>query len=140
MQTVKDILHSKGHDIWSISPYATVFEALKLMCQKDIGALVVVDGGRTVGIISERDYARKIVLQGKVSRDTAVKDAMTSKFYSIKPDDTAEQCVRLMVAKDIRHILVHDGEKLVGILSIKDLAKTLIPGGENWASPSLLDT
>lgn len=139
MQTVKDILHSKGHDVWSISPYATVFEALKLMSEKDIGALVVIDGGRAVGVISERDYARKIVLQGKVSRDTAVKDAMTSKFYSIKPDDTADQCVRLMVAKDIRHLLVHDGAKLVGILSIKDLAKTLIPGGEDWASPSVMD-
>ena len=140
MQIVKEILHSKGHDVWSISPYATMFEALKLMSAKDIGVLVVIDGGRLVGVVSERDYARKIVLQGKTSHDTAVKDAMTSKFYSVKPDDTAEQCVKLMVAKDIRHLLVHDGEKLVGILSIKDLAKTLIPGGENWASPSLLDT
>ncbi len=140
MQTVKEILHSKGHDIWSISPYATMLEALKLMSAKDIGVLVVIDGGRPVGILSERDYARKVVLLGKKSSETAVKDAMTSKFHSVRPDDTAEQCVKLMVAKDIRHLLVHDGEKLVGILSIKDLAKTLIPGGENWASPSLLDT
>ena len=140
MQTVKEILHSKGHDIWSVSPYATMFEALKIMSERDVGALVVIDGGRAVGIITERDYARKLILYGKKSHDTAVKDVMTARFYSVKPDDTADQCVRLMVAKDIRHLLVHDGAKLVGMLSIKDLAKTLIPGGENWASPSLLDT
>ncbi|OPY76394.1 MAG: Arabinose 5-phosphate isomerase KdsD [Syntrophorhabdus sp. PtaU1.Bin058] len=140
MQIVKEILHWKGHDIWSISPYATMFEALKIMDERDVGALVVIDGGRAVGIITERDYARKLILHGKKSHDTAVKDVMTVKFYSVKPDDTADKCVKLMIAKDIRHLLVHDGGQLTGILSIKDLAKTLLPGGENWASPSLLDT
>ena len=139
MQTVKEILHVKGHEVWSISPYVTMFEALKRMAEKEVGALVVIDGGRAVGIVTERDYARKLVLHGKSSKDTNIKEIMATKLYSVKLEDTVDHCVKLMVAKHVRHLLVYDGAKLTGILSLKDLAKTLIPGGENWASPSVMD-
>ncbi|MDD5008934.1 MAG: CBS domain-containing protein [Syntrophorhabdaceae bacterium] len=140
MQTVKEILHVKGHEVWSISPYVTMFEALKRMAEKEVGALVVIDGGRAVGIVTERDYARKLVLHGKSSKDTNIKEIMATKLYSVKLEDPVDHCVKLMVAKHVRHLLVYDGAKLTGILSLKDLAKTLIPGGENWASPSVMDT
>src|SRR5688500_15408082 len=96
MNTVNEVLQSKGHSEWSIGPLATVYEALELMAAKDIGALLVVDDGRLAGIFSERDYARKIILKGKASRDTPVRDSMTSRVITVGPDETVAQCMALM--------------------------------------------
>jgi CBS domain-containing protein len=126
MKTVKDILKNKSKDIYSIAPTATVFDALKLMGEKGIGALMVMEGEEVVGIISERDYARKVILKGKTSRDTLVKEIMTHNMFSVKPENTVEECMVLMTGKRIRHIPVFDQGKFVGIVSIGDVVKSII--------------
>ena len=140
MQTAKQILDAKGHKVWDISPYATVYNALESMRDKEIGALVVVEGGKVVGIITERDYTRKIVLRGKSSKDTPVREIMTDTLHRVRPDSTAEQCLSVMIEKGTRHLLVFDKDQLMGVLSMRDLVKSMLPGGEKWASPSLLET
>src|SRR5450756_2825246 len=104
--TVRRLLQIKGGDVWSITPQATVFEALRLMADKDVGALLVMVDDKLVGIISERDYARKVILQGKASKDTLVKDIMTSVLFTIHPDQTIEECMELMTNRRIRHVPV----------------------------------
>jgi len=126
MITVKQILDEKGHAAWTIAPGAKVLEALKLMAEKGIGALVVVEGGEIVGILSERDYARKIVLMGRQSQDTPVRDIMTTQIYGVHHDTTADECMALMTDKRIRHLPVCKDGKLVGIVSIGDVVKAVI--------------
>jgi CBS domain-containing protein len=126
MKTVTQLLQAKGREIHSIGPDARVFDALKLMAEKDVGALVVMEGGRLAGIISERDYARKVILLGKSSHDIAVRDIMTAKVITVSPRHTVEECMALMTEKRIRHLPVADGERLIGVLSIGDLVKETI--------------
>jgi CBS domain-containing protein len=124
--TVDSILRHKGNRVWSVSPDAPVFQAMSLMADHDIGALVVTAGETPVGMISERDYARKVALQGKSSKDTRVKDIMTSPVVSVSPDHTVDECMRIVTAKRIRHLPVLQGEKVVGVVSIGDLVWRVI--------------
>ncbi len=118
---VKKLLEKKGHDVYTISPDATVYNALQLMAEKEIGALVVVEDGKMVGILSERDYARKIILKGKSSKETKVREIMTTKVIHISPDKKVGKCLSLMTKHHFRHLPVLDKERLVGILSIEDV-------------------
>lgn len=126
MKTLKQLLEAKGGNVYSITPDARVFDALKLMADKSVGALVVLDGGRLAGVISERDYARKVILHGKSSHDLKVRDIMTSKVISVHPGQTVEECMTLITEKRIRHLPVTEGERLIGVLSIGDLVKEVI--------------
>lgn len=124
--TVEEMLQEKGNNVWTISPTATVMEALKLMAEKSVGALVVTHGDQVVGIISERDYARKIVLRNRTSTNTKVKEIMTDKVYYVGLKTTAEECLILTTQKGIRHLPVLEDGKLVGLVSIGDVVKTVI--------------
>jgi CBS domain-containing protein len=129
MKTVKDLLKEMKREVCSITPKSTVFEALKIMGEKEIGCLMVIDENNKVcGILSERDYARKVILQGKTSRETRVEEIMTpfEKMYTIKPDTTVEDCMVLITAKRIRHLPVFDGGKFVGLISIGDVIKSML--------------
>jgi CBS domain-containing protein len=126
MKTVQQLLQSKGRDVYSISPDARVFEALKLMAEKQVGALVVLEQGKVAGVISERDYARKVILQGKSSHDIPVREIMTAKVITVTPARTVEECMALMTANRVRHLPVLEGDRLAGILSIGDLVKEVI--------------
>lgn len=126
MFTVKHMLDEKGHDAFTISPEAKVIDALKLMADKGIGALVVVYKNQVVGILSERDYARKVILKGKSSLDTPVKEIMTLQVYGVQPETTAEECMALMTQRRIRHLPVMDKGKLTGLVSIGDVVKSII--------------
>ena len=123
MKSVKHILQDKGHNIWHTTPDTLVFDALKLMAEKGVGSLLVLDEGKLVGIISERDYARKVILQGKSSLDTPVKDIMTDKVICVSPEQTIEECMALMTDKHIRHLPVLVDEKVIGVVSIGDVVK-----------------
>jgi CBS domain-containing protein len=124
--TVEEILQQKGHDVWTISPKATVMEALKLMAEKHIGALVVMHDDQVAGIISERDYARKVILRGRSSINTHIKDIMTDKVYYVSPKTTTEECMILTTQQSIRHLPVLENGKLVGLISIGDVVKSII--------------
>jgi CBS domain-containing protein len=126
MQNVRKILSEKGSEVWSTSPGTTVFDALQLMADKDVGALPVVERGKLVGIFSERDYARKVILLGKTSKKTFVKEIMTPHVVYATLDMTNEQCLTLMTAKHIRHLPVVEGEAMVGMVSIGDLVRSII--------------
>ena len=126
MKTVRDLLKQKGRDVWSVAPHSTVYDALALMAEKNIGALIVRDAARPVGIFSERDYARQVILKGKTSRDTLVRDVMTSKVVFVRPEQSIEECMALMTDKRFRHLPVLEEGQLVGILSIGDVVKVLI--------------
>ena len=126
MKTLKQLLEAKGRDVYSIAPDALVFDALRLMADKGVGALIVMEGGRIAGILSERDYARKVILHGKSSHDIQVRDIMTSKIITVHPGQTVEECMGLMTEKRIRHLPVTEGERLIGVLSIGDLVKEVI--------------
>ncbi len=126
MKRVKDILSRKGSAITSVNPQTTVLEALKIMSDQNIGSVVVLDGSRFVGIMTERDYSRKVILKGKSSTDTPVSEIMSTDFPNVTPQDTIEQCMQLMSAKNIRYLPVYDGEKLNGIISINDVVKETI--------------
>lgn len=124
--TVSSILRYKGDHVWSVSPVASVFEAIGLMADKGIGALVVIAGETLVGIMSERDYARKVVLLGKSSKDTPVRDIMTSPVVTVSPDHTVDDCMRIITARRIRHLPVMQDETVVGVVSIGDLVRRVI--------------
>ncbi|RPJ51929.1 MAG: CBS domain-containing protein [Chloroflexi bacterium] len=124
--TIRHILEVKGHDVWSISPGASVFDALRMMSDKDVGALLIMDGEQMVGVLSERDYARKVVLLGKTSRDTRVDEIMSKKVFTIHPDQTVEEAMELMNAKRIRHLPAVEGDKVMGVISIGDVVKAII--------------
>lgn len=126
MKIVKELLDAKGHHVWMIGPDASVLEAIKMMAEKEVGALVVADAGRPVGIISERDYARKVILQGRSSQETAVKDIMTTAMVCARLDQTVEECMAVMTEKRIRHLPVVEQDKVIGIISIGDLVKAII--------------
>ena len=126
MKIVKHILKEKGQRFWSVAPDTLVIDALKLMAEKEVGALLVLDGGKLIGIMSERDYARKVILKGKSSLDTPVREIMTSKLFFIRPAQTVEECMALMTDKHIRHLPVMEGDKVVGVISIGDLVKATI--------------
>ena len=126
MTLVSQILQAKGRHTWTISPTATVFDALTLMAEKDIGALPVVENGVVVGIFSERDYSRKIILQGKASRDTEVQEVMTQEVLCVSPNQTVTKSMALMTDKRIRHIPILDAGILVGVISIGDVVKAII--------------
>lgn len=127
MDTVKDMLESKGRDVFSVRPSASVFEALELMADKHLGAVLVVDeSGKLAGIFSERDYARKLELRGKSARTTTVRDVMTSEMLGVEPSTTIRECMALMTARRIRHLPVLDKGALVGIISIGDVVKAII--------------
>ena len=118
---VKELLDKIGHDVYSVSPDTTVFEALRLMADKEIGAVVVLEGKKIVGIMSERDYARKVILQGKASKETSVKEIMSSGVVHTNPEVNVEKCLRLMMKHKFRHLPVMEQDRLVGILSIEDV-------------------
>lgn len=126
MRTVRELLETKGREVWTISPDNTVFEALKQMADKNIGALIVMEGTRMAGIFSERDYARKVVLHGKFSRDLPVSEIMTREVYSVTPEHSLKECMAVMTQGRFRHLPVFVGEKLVGVVSIGDVVKALL--------------
>jgi len=130
MKIVSQLLQSKGHEVWSITPDATVYQALEKMDEKNIGALLVIENEQVVGIFSERDYARKVVLHGKASRETPVSDVMTSRVIAVPPDQSVEKCMALMTDKRIRHLPVLDNGRLAGIISIGDVVKAIISDQE----------
>jgi CBS domain-containing protein len=127
--TIRHLLEVKGYNIWTISPSASVFDALRMMSMKDVGALVVLEGDKMVGILSERDYARKVVLLGKTSRETTVNEIMSNKVHSIHPDQTVEEAMEIMNSKRIRHLpVVEDGndQNVLGMISIGDVVRAII--------------
>ena len=126
MRTVRHLLEAKAPEVFAIGPDAPVIDAIRLMAEKRIGAVVVMQEGRLVGILSERDYARKIVLQGRSSKDTPVRDIMTSDVISVGLNDTADRCMQLVTDKRIRHLPVLDGGNVLGVVSIGDLVKAVI--------------
>ena len=126
MKTLRRVLEAKGHDVYSTTSDTSVFDALQEMADHDVGALIVVDGGKVVGIFSERDYARKIILVGRSSRETPVRDIMTRRVIYARPDLTLEECLALMTDKRIRHLPVMKDDDLVGVVSIGDLVKGII--------------
>lgn len=125
-RTVEQVLARKPQRLLSVAPEASVFDALTLLARHDVGALVVIDGERLVGIFSERDYARQVVLQGKTSRDTRVRDIMTQKVVCVRPDQNLHDCMVLMTDRRIRHLPVLDHKKVVGVVSIGDVVKEVI--------------
>jgi CBS domain-containing protein len=124
--TIDLILSQKGTRIWSVPPDATVFDAISLMAHKNIGALLVMNGEQLVGIVSERDYTRKIALKGKSSKQTAVREIISSPVISVGPDHTVEECMRLMTEHRVRHLPVLEGDKVTGVVSIGDLVNWTI--------------
>jgi len=126
MIDVKQMLEEKGSTVWTIAPDAKVFDALKLMAEKEVGALIVLEKGAVVGMISERDYARKIALMGRLSQDTPVREIMTIQVYCVHPSSSSEECMALMTDKRIRHLPVIEKDKLAGVISIGDVVKSII--------------
>ena len=126
MTIVRQLLDVKGHDIWSIGPGSMVYDALRMMADKDVGALLVMEDDRLVGIVSERDYARKVILKGKASMETRVGEIMTNVLFTIHPDQTIHECMELMTNKHIRHLPVVFENKVIGIISIGDVVKDII--------------
>lgn len=126
IETIGSILKMKGPQIWSVAPDATVYDAVALMAEKSVGAVLVISGSRLVGIVSERDYARKVILQGRSSKNTRVLEIMTVNLITVTPDNTVEECMRIMTHHRIRHLPVIDRGGLVGIVSIGDLVNAVI--------------
>jgi CBS domain-containing protein len=124
--TIRNLLNEKGRNVWTIDPDATVFNAMAKMAAKDIGSLVVMDGEKLVGIITERHYSRNIVLKGKASSTTLVKDIMEKNVLHVRSEQSVELCMALMTEKRVRHLPVLEGEKVIGVLSIGDLLKSII--------------
>lgn len=124
--TIDSLLNQKSSALWSVAPNSTVFDAIKLMADKNIGALLVMDGERLVGIFTERDYTRNVILKGKSSKSTAVQEILSSRVISVEPCHTVEDCMRLMTENRIRHLPVLDGNRVVGIVSIGDLVNWII--------------
>jgi len=128
--TVRQLINKKGNNVWSIQFNATVFEALELMAEKGVGALIIFDQDQLVGIFSERDYARKVILKGKSSRDTCVSEIMTKQVVCVRPEQTMSDCMALMTDKHIRHLPVLDDNKIIGVISIGDVVKEIISNQE----------
>jgi len=126
MATVRDMLRTKGFEIWSVAPDTSVYDALKLMAEKNIGAVLVMEAGELVGILSERDYARKVALVGKTPAETPARDIMTDRVICVRPEESAEEVMALMTEKKVRHLPVLEGEQLAGVISIGDVVKATI--------------
>lgn len=126
MGRVRDILRSKGTVVFSVSPDVTVYEGIEIMCAKNVGGLLITENDRPVGIFTERDYARKVVLKGKSSKDTPLGDIMTTKLITVTSDHTVEDCMAIMTDKHIRHLPVVDGDHLAGLISIGDVVRFVI--------------
>lgn len=126
METVCSMLRRKGSQIYWLAPEATVYEAIAMMADKSVGALLVLSGGKLTGIVSERDYARKVILKGKHSNEMQVKEIMTSPVFTVTPDFSVEDCMRVITAHRIRHLPVMDGDNLVGMVSIGDVVRSII--------------
>jgi CBS domain-containing protein len=126
MNTVSQLLQGKGSNVWSVTPDSSVFEALKLMADKNVGALLVMNDGKLRGILSERDYARKVILLGKSSHELAVREIMSDKVVCVGPQQTVDECMALMNSKRIRHLPVLANGQVIGVLSIGDLVKAVI--------------
>ena len=131
MRTVRQLLEAKasdkdGPEVIAIGPDAAVIDAIRLMAEKGIGAVLVMESARLAGILSERDYARKIVLEGRSSKDTPVRDIMTAEVVTVRPDDTADACMQIVTERRVRHLPVRDGETVIGVVSIGDLVKAVI--------------
>jgi CBS domain-containing protein len=124
--TARHLLEVKGPDVWSISPEVSVYEALRMMADKDVGALLVMENDHLAGIISERDYARKIILQGKTSKDTLVREIMSTRLFTIHPDQTVEEAMELMTQRHVRHLPVVVDDKVLGVISIGDVVNNII--------------
>ena len=131
MVNVRQLLDKKGDDVWSVAPDTSVFDAIKMMADKGVGALMVLDKEGVVGIVSERDYARKVILKGRSSTDTPVKSIMTERVLFVEPQRTMNECMALMTNKRIRHLPVMEKDQLVGILSIGDIIKTIVSEQEH---------
>jgi CBS domain-containing protein len=131
MGKVKDILRAKGNSVYSVDPSIMVLQAIELMCEKNIGGLLIVDNGKLEGIFTERDYARKLILKGKSSKNTQIKELMTMKPFTVTPDNSIEDCMDLMTSKHIRHLPVVENDKLVGLISIGDVVKFIIEEQKN---------
>lgn len=126
MKTVNNLLEDKGRDVWSVHPDDSVYDAIKLMANKGIGALAVIADDKLVGMLSERDYTRKIILHGKSSKETAVSEIMEPRVVCTGPENTVEESMALMTDKRVRHLPVFDGDELVGLISIGDVVKEMI--------------
>lgn len=125
-ETAGTILKAKGSQVWWLPPEATVYDAIALMAEKRIGAVLVCEEGRPIGIVSERDYARKVILMGRSSKDTRVREIMSSPLITVTPERTVDECMRIMTAHRVRHLPVLEGERLVGVISIGDLVNSII--------------
>ena len=126
MRTVRQLLGSKTPEIFAVSPDASVLDAIKLRAEKGVGAVLAMQGARLCGIVSERDYARKVVLQGRSSSNTPVRDIMTAKVVTVRPDDSVDHCMQVVTEHRIRHLPVAEGDAIVGVISIGDLVKAVI--------------
>ena len=126
MKTVRDVLGQKGGKVWFVTPGNTVYEALQLMAEREIGAVIVMEADRPVGILSERDYARQVILKGRTSKDTPVREIMSTRLVYVRLEQTVEDCMALMTDKRIRHLPVLDEGQLLGVLSIGDIVKAVI--------------
>lgn len=126
MKRIQTLLKKKGYDVWSIAPDASVYDAIHLMAEKAVGALIVMDGPNLVGVISERDYARKIILEGRSSENTKISEIMSSEVITTGPDNRIEECMAIMTERRIRHLPVLDGNEVLGVISLGDLVKYII--------------
>src|SRR5712692_9712414 len=126
MTTVAQILQGKGHEVWSVSPATLVYSALKVMAEKNVGALLVLEGHELKGIFSERDYARKVILEGKSSRDIPVQEIMSPEVFTVLPEQSVEECMAQMTDKRIRHLPVMENGRVIGVISIGDAVKAII--------------
>jgi CBS domain-containing protein len=129
-ESIRCILQFKGRDVWSLHPDASVYEAIEMMSRKQVGALLVIKDNQTVGFVSERDYARKVILKGKSSRETKVSEIMSSPVITVDPEQTIDECMRIMTASRIRHLPVVERGQVVGIVSIGDLVRWIISSQE----------
>lgn len=126
MATVRQVLEEKGDTVWTIGPEASVYDAVALMAEKEIGSLAVMQDGRLVGLITERDYARKVILMGRASKDTPVRDIMTTRVIYARPDQSVEECMAVITDQRVRHLPVLENGHLIGLISIGDLVKAII--------------
>jgi CBS domain-containing protein len=126
MKRIQTLLKKKGYDVWRIAPDASVYDAIHLMAEKGVGALIVMDGQKLVGVISERDYARKIILEGRSSENTKISEIMSTEVITVGPDSRIEECMAMMTERRVRHLPVLDGDELLGVISLGDLVKYII--------------
>jgi CBS domain-containing protein len=134
IDTVRQVLKQKGHNVWHVSPDGCVYDAIEMMAEKHVGALMVIADGKLVGVVSERDYARKVILQGKSSKQTPVSEIMTSPAICVTPEQTVEESMRMMTERHIRHLPVLEDGKILGVLSIGDLVKWMISAQQQTIS------